>query len=74
MELAQSLLSERFLRFSEKMNFLDLTAFLPFDAKTSCVFQIFFLRSIKAYWCPNIINFESVDFSERRPEDVISFF
>ena len=30
--------------------------------------------SIKAYLCPNIINFVSVDFSERRPEEVISFF
>ena len=37
-------------------------------------FQIFFLRSIKAYLCPNIINFDVVNFSERRPEEVISFF
>ena len=36
-------------------------------------FQIFLLRSIKAYLCPNIINFDSVDFSEHRPEEVISF-
>ena len=32
------------------------------------------LRSIKAYLCPNIINFDSVDISERRPEEVLSFF
>ena len=32
------------------------------------------LRSIKAYLCPNITNFDAVDFSERRPEEVISFF
>ena len=34
------------------------------------------LRSIKAYLCANIINFDAVDFSGRRPEDVIhvSFF
>ena len=38
------------------------------------VFQIFLLRSIKAYLCPNIITFGSVSFSERRPEEVISFF
>ena len=38
------------------------------------VFQIFLLRIIKAYLCPNIIDFDSVDFSERRPEEVISFF
>ena len=37
------------------------------DTRNSSVFQI-----IKAYLCPNII--DSVDFSERRPEEVISFF
>ena len=52
----------------------DLTAFSPFYARKSCVFQIFLLRSIKAYLCPNIINFDSMDFSECRPEEVISFF
>ena len=30
--------------------------------------------SVTAYLCPNIINFDSVDLSERRPEEVISFF
>ena len=48
--------------------------FRLFDTINSCVFQIFLLRSIKAYLCPNIINFESMDFSDRRPEEVISFF
>ena len=24
--------------------------------------------------CPNMINFDAVDFSERHPEEVISFF
>ena len=38
------------------------------------MFLIFLLRSIKAYLCPNMINFDTVDFSERRPEEVISFF
>ena len=58
-----------------KMTFRDLTAFFSFfEARKSCVFQIFLLRSIKAYLCPNIINFDSVDFSEHRPEEVISFF
>ena len=28
----------------------------------------------KAYLCANIINFDSMDFSGRRPEEVISFF
>ena len=48
--------------------------FLFFEARISCVFLIFLLRSIKAYLCPNMINFDAVDFSERRPEEVISFF
>ena len=32
------------------------------------------LRSIKAYLCPNMINSDAVDLSDRRPEEVISFF
>ena len=57
------------------MAFRDLTAFsLIFDTRKSCVFLIFLLRSIKDYLCPNIINFDSVDFSEHRLEEVISFF
>ena len=40
----------------------------------SGAFQIFLLRSIKAYLCPNIINFDNVDFTERLPEEAISFF
>ena len=48
--------------------------FLLFATRKSCVFQIFLLRNIKAYLCPNIINFDSVDFSERRPAEVRSFF
>ena len=38
------------------------------------VFLIFLLRSIKAYLCPNMMHFDAVDFSERLPEEVISFF
>ena len=69
-----SSLGEQFLRFLKN----DLSwfnhIFLLFDARKSCVFQIFLLlRSIKAYLCPNI-NFDSVDYSERRPWEVISFF
>ena len=48
--------------------------FLLFEARISCVFLIFLSRSIKAYLCPSMINFDAVDFSERRPEEVISFF
>ena len=35
---------------------------------------MFLLRDIKAYLSPNIIHFDSGDFSEPRPEKVISFF
>ena len=30
--------------------------------------------TFKAYLCPNIVNFDAVDFSEHHPEEVISFF
>ena len=75
MELAQSSLGgEQFLRFSKN----DLSWFNRIFSflmrEKSCVFQIFLLRSIIAYLCPNIIKFDSVDFSGRRPEEVISFF
>ena len=57
------------------MTFRGLTAFFSILMRENLVFfQIVLLRSIKAYLCPNIINFGSVDFSERRPEEVISFF
>ena len=58
-----------------KMTFRELTWIFSFLTRENLVFfQIFLLTSIKAYLCPNIINFDSVDFSERRPEEVISFF
>ena len=69
MELARWAVSAIF----EKWPFMISPIFLLFDTRKSCVFQIFLLRSIKAYLCPNI-DFDSVDFSERRPEEVISFF
>ena len=58
----------------EKWHFVIKPYFLLFEARISCVFLIFLLRSIKAYLCPNMINFDAVDFSERRPEEVISIF
>ena len=33
-----------------------------------------FLLSISAHLYPNMTNFDAVDFSERRTEEVISFF
>ena len=74
MELAQSLLREQFLRFSKMYLSGFHRIFLLFDKRKSSVFQIFLVRSIKANLCPNIINFDIVEFSERRPEEVISFF
>ena len=74
MERAQSSLRRAVSAIFEKITYRDLTPFLLFDARKSCLFQIFLLRSIKAYLCANIINFDSVDFSGRRPEKVISFF
>ena len=73
MELAQSSLGEQILRFLKNDLSWFNRIFLLFDTRKSCVFQIFLLRSIKAYLCPNI-NFDGVDFSERHPEEVISFF
>ena len=74
MELAQSSLDEQFLWFSKNdLSWFNRIFFL-FDTRKSYVFQIFLLRSIEAYLCPNIINFDGVDFSEGRPEEVISFF
>ena len=55
----------------EKLPFVIKPYFLLFEARISCVFLIFLLRSIKAYLCPNIINFDDVDFSERCPEEVM---
>ena len=74
MEIALSSLGEQFLRFLK--NYLSWLnrIFLLFDTRKLCVFEIFLLRSIKAYLCPNIINSDIVDFSEHRPEEVISFF
>ena len=58
----------------EKLHVVIKPYFLLFEARISCVFLIFLLRSIKAYFCPNMINFDDVDFSEHHPEEVISFF
>ena len=69
-----SSLGEQFLRFSKTLHFVIKPYFLFFEARISCVFLTFLLRSIKAYMCPNMITFDAVDFSERRPEEVISFF
>ena len=70
----RSSLGEQFLRFSKNDLSWYNRNFLLFDPRKSCGFQIFLLRSIKAYLCPNIINFDSGDVSVRHPEEVIRFF
>ena len=45
--------------------------FLISNTRKYCVFQIFLLGIIQAHLCPNIINFDALDFSERRPEEVM---
>ena len=57
-----AVLSEQF-----KMTFCDFPSFLRF-----C--YICFIRSNLAYLCPNMIDLNVVDLSERRSEEVISFF
>ena len=37
-------------------------------------YTVCLIRSIKAYLCPNMINFTALDFSERRSEEVIYKF
>ena len=63
-----------FCDFRKMTIFVIEPYFLLLEVRISCVFLIFLLRSIKAYLCPNIINFNAVDFSERRPEEVIIIF
>ena len=55
----------------EKWPFVIKPYFLLFEARISCIFLIFLLRNIKAYLCPNMINFDAVDFSERRLKEVM---
>ena len=72
MEFAQISPGEQFLWFSKHDLLWFNRIFLLFDSRKSCVLPIFLLRGVKASLCPNI-NFDSVDFSERRPEEVTSF-
>ena len=48
--------------------------FLPFDKSNPLIFPMCFIMSTTADLCPNMINFDVVDFSERRSKDVINFF
>ena len=60
-----------------KINLYDFRAFFSSLTQANLcffVFQMFLLRSIKAYLCPNNSDFDGVDFSERHSEEVIGFF
>ena len=55
-----------------KILFCDFTAFSPFWRKQTFAFQMCLLKSTLAYqMCPNMINFDVVDFSEFRSEEVM---
>ena len=45
--------------------------FLLIDTSKPLFFQMFSLRSVKAYLCPNMINFDGVKFREHRSEEVM---
>ena len=48
--------------------------FLLLGKSNLLIFQMCFLRRTVAYLCLNMINFDAEGFSERRSEEVISFF
>ena len=58
----------------EKSPFAISSHFSPFLLKQTLIFQMCFIRRTIAYWCLNMLNFDAMDFSERRSEEVISFF
>ena len=55
---------------------LPFVIFLLFDIRKPLIFLMSLLMSTitKAYLCPNMINFDGVDFSEYRSEVVVRFF
>ena len=69
-----------------KLRAQEASSFCDFWKMTSCNFTLFYsfltqanvwfclVRSIIANLCPIIINFNAVDFSECRSEEVINFF
>ena len=48
--------------------------FQIFGKGNPIIFQMCFIRRTIAYLCLNMIDFDAVGFSERRSEEVISFF
>ena len=65
---------EQFLWFL-KTDFCDFNAFSPFRLKQTFLFMYMCLIRITIdNLCPNMINFDAVDFSECRSEEVIRFY
>ena len=67
------ILREQFLWFLKNYHLQFHHIFLLFLHKHPFDFSDM-LHEIIAYLCPNMINFDVVDFSERRSEEVVSFF
>ena len=57
-----------------KITDLQFHIFLLSDKSNPLIFQMCFIRRTIAYLCQNMINFDVVDFCERRFEEVTSFF
>ena len=56
-----------------KITFCAVFSFLT--QSVHCFSDVLILKgTIKAYLCPNMINFDGVDFSEHHSEEVVSFF
>ena len=74
----QSSLGEQFLRFLKiYLSWYNrIIYFSPFWNKKILCFQVFLLRSIKAYLCQlkKLIHFDIVGFVEHCPKEVTSFF
>ena len=58
----------------EKWPFSISSYFSPFWQSNILIFQLCVIWRTVAYLCLNMINFDAVDISERRSEEVISFF
>ena len=58
-----------------KMTFCNFTVFLSFLTKATLWFSdVLHEENQLICLCPNMIHFDGVDFSERRSEEVLSFF
>ena len=56
------------------MTFCNFITFFLFCKSNLLIDEMYVIRRTIAYLCLNMVNFDAVDFSERRSEEVISFF